>query len=65
MDISTEKYTNDFLMEKLLEESRTIKYEYMVADRKDVPIGQIAVSDGKISYDSKAEVMRTDRKSVV
>lgn len=59
MDISTEKYTNDFLMEKLLEENRTIKYEYMVADRKDVPIGHIAVADGKISYDSKAEVMRT------
>lgn len=59
MDISTEKYTNDFLMERLLDEKRIIEYEYLVADRKDVPIGYIAVSDGKISYDSKTEVMRT------
>lgn len=59
MNIATGKYTNSFMLEKLAETNRIVKYEYIVTDRNDIPIGQIAVSDGKITYDSKAEVMRT------
>lgn len=43
----------------LFASARDIYYEYTLVDKDDNPIGEIAIEDGKITFDSSSDVMRT------
>ena len=64
VNIATEKYTEERLLSELHAPNRKVKYEYYLADRKKHPLGQISVSGGVVSFDSKKSVMRTFKGTV-
>lgn len=59
MNIDAEGYTREQITNALFDSVREVRYEYVVSDNSDTPLGELEIEDGHISYDSKAEVMRT------
>ena len=59
MNIDFPGYTTDAIVDALLSASRQVRYEYTISDSHDANLGNIEITDGHISFDSTAEVMRT------
>ena len=59
MNIGTDIYTEEELLKALRANSRDVYYEYTIANTHNVLLGKIPIEDGRISFDSTNEVMRT------
>lgn len=59
MNIDVSGYTREQILNALFSSAREVRYEYTVSNNQDVLIGNLEIQDGKISFDSKSEVMRT------
>lgn len=59
MNISTTKYTENELLRELRSNSRQVYYEYTIANAHGVTLGRIEIENGKITYDSRSDVMRS------
>lgn len=59
MDISNGMHSDADMFAELSKAVRTVTYQYVLAEPSGKVIGDISITDGKISYDSKADVMRT------
>lgn len=59
MNIDVQGYTREQLLSALFSSSRKVRYEYTVSDPNNVELGSIEIQDGQISFDSRADVMRT------
>lgn len=59
MNISTGFYTEEELIKALSAGNREVFYEFFLLDQNKKTIAKLPVRDGKISYDSSNDVMRT------
>lgn len=59
MNIATSIYTNKELLEALYSESRKVFYEYTIANAAGKTLGKLPIEDGRVSFDSSNDVMRT------
>lgn len=59
MNIATDIYTEEELLKALCANNRQVTYEYTLANQDGEILGLIPIEDGKISFDSDNEVMRT------
>ncbi|MCM1467504.1 MAG: hypothetical protein NC086_05100 [Alistipes sp.] len=59
MNIAASGYSEAELLKYLFSRNRTVWYEYTVADVNDKTIGKLDMESGKVSFDSRREIMRT------
>ena len=59
MNIDVAGYTREQLTAALFSSAREVRFEYTISDSHDANLGYIEIQDGKVSYDSTSEVMRT------
>ena len=59
MNIDVAVYTREQLTAALFSSAREVRFEYTISDSHDANLGYIEIQDGKVSYDSTSEVMRT------
>ena len=59
MNIDVAGYTREQLTAALFSSAREVRYEYTISDSQDINLGNIEIQDGKVSFDSSSEVMRT------
>lgn len=59
MNIATGLYTEEELIKALSAGNRDVFYEFFLLDQNENTIGKLPIEQGKISYDSSNEVMRT------
>lgn len=64
MRIGNDTYSDDFLLKKLKESSREVRYEYILTSASGQRLGNIDVSNASVSFNSKTDVMRTFRGTV-
>lgn len=59
MNIGTGGYTDAELFTALCSNTREVYYEYVVQNAQGQTLGQLPIEDGRVSFDSGNEVMRT------
>lgn len=59
MNIDYDGYERAQILNALFSSSRKVRYEYLVSNRDDIPLGFVNLENATISYDSKAEIKRT------
>ena len=59
MDISNGAHSDEEMFAELSTAVRTVTYQYVIAEPSGKVLGNISITDGKISYDSESEVKRT------
>lgn len=59
MNIATSIYTDEELLNALYSENRKVYYEYTIADTSGKTLGKIPIENGRVSFDSSNDVMRT------
>lgn len=59
MNIATGIYTDAELFEALCSNTREVYYEYVIQNTQGQTLGQLPIEDGRVSFDSGNEVMRT------
>lgn len=59
MNIATSIYTEKELLAALYSENRKVYYEYIIANTAGETLGKIPIEDGRVSFDSTNDVMRT------
>lgn len=59
MNIDVAGYTREQLTAALFSSAREVRFEYTISDSHDANLGYIEIQDGKVSFDSTSEVMRT------
>lgn len=64
MNIELEGFTREQLEVALFSSARKVRYEFTVSNAADVFLGMLEVSNPTISFDSRADVMRTFKGSV-
>jgi len=59
MNIATGLFTEAELLKALSSSSRSVFYEFTLADTHDNTLGKITITNASLEFDSEAEVMRT------
>jgi len=59
LKIGTLAHDDEELLRELRSNSRQVYYEYTIADPHGKTLGNIAIENGKVTFDSKGDVMRT------
>lgn len=59
MNIAAGGYSETELLKHLFSHNRIVWYEYTIADVNDRTIGKLDIESGKVSFDSRREIMRT------
>lgn len=65
MNIDYDGYERAQILNALFSSSRKVRYEYLVSNRDDIPLGFVNLENATISYDSKAEIKRTISGSII
>lgn len=64
MRIEVEGFTREQIETALFSSARKVRYEYTVSNAADEHLGMLEIENGSVSFDSKAEVMRTFKGTV-
>lgn len=59
MNIDVQGYTREQILAALFSSAREVRFEYSISDTQNNELGKIEIQDGRISFDSASEIMRT------